>query len=409
MRKSYHKNNSMPDKFTETKTIGLGSRVGSSVKNVFAGLLMFVASFGVLYWNEGRIDLSSVANQAVEISSEVANTDTSLNGKLVSLTGNVTTTETLGDDWLLLPGSYIGVERVAEMYAWVEKTEEKEQSNLGGSQTVETTYSYVKEWKTDPANSSSFKYSEGHVNPTMSSKGGEYVVDDAKVGVYSIDPGKIDLPEYSDLTLEPEMLSLEGSKATLANDQYIYLAYATGSSLNSPTVGDVRISYKVLEPSFDGTVFGKLKNSQIDPYFDKDQNELYRLFTGTRDEAIATLHGEFVMMLWLMRALGFLLMWVGLTALFGPFTTLLDIIPILGSLGRGVVGAVMFVVALVLAAITIVVSMIIHNIVALIIVIILALAGLGYSMNILRKKLKEKQPGGLGGLGGIVGGLMGKK
>ncbi|MFH1089906.1 MAG: TMEM43 family protein [Candidatus Uhrbacteria bacterium] len=399
----------MPDKFTETKTIGLGSRMGSSVKNVFLGLLMFVASFGVLYWNEGRIDLSSVANQAVEISSESANTDTSLNGKLVSLTGSVTTAETVGDDWLLVPGPYLAVDRVVEMYAWVEKTEEKEQSNLGGSQTVETTYSYVKEWKTDPASSSGFKYSEGHVNPTMSSKGGEYVVNDAKVGVYSIDPGKIDLPEYSDLSLEPEMLNLEDSSATLANDQYLYLPYSTGSTLNSPQVGDVRVSYKVLEPGFDGTVFGKLKGSQIDPYFDQDQNELYRLFAGTRDEAIATLHGEFVMMLWLMRLLGFILMWGGLTALFGPFTTLLDIIPILGSLGRGVVGAVMFVVALVLAAITIVISMIVHNIVALIVVIVLSLAGLGYVMNILRKKLKDKEPGGLGGLGGIVGGLMGKK
>jgi len=380
--------------------------MGSSVKNVFLGLLMFVASFGVLYWNEGRIDLSSVANQAVEISSESVNTDTSLNGKLVSSTGSVATTETVGDDWLLLPGPYLAVDRVVEMYAWVEKTEEKEQSNLGGSQTVETTYSYVKEWKTDPASSSSFKYSEGHVNPTMTSKGGEYVVNDAKVGVYSIDPGKIDLPEYSDLSLEPEMLNLEDSSATLANDQYLYLPYSTGSTLNSPQVGDVRVSYKVLEPGFDGTVFGKLKSSQIDPYFDKDQNELYRLFAGTRDEAIATLHGEFVMMLWLMRLLGFILMWGGLTALFGPFTTLLDIIPILGSLGRGVVGAVMFVVALVLAAITIVISMIVHNIVALIVVIVLSLAGLGHVMNILRKKLKDKQPGGLSGM---VGNLMGKK
>jgi len=330
----------MPDKFTETKTIGLGSRLGTSVKNVFVGLLMFVASFGVLYWNEGRVDLSTVAKEAAEISAETA-ADSSLNGKLVSLTGEVTTEETLGDGEMLLPGSYLAVERAVEMYAWVEKTEEKENTNLGGSQTVETTYSYVKEWTASPPSSSGFKYSEGHINPTLNMEGGSYAVTEAKVGVYSIDPIKIELPEYSDLTLEKEMLALEGSKVVLANSQYLFAAYSTGSSLTVPQVGDIRISYKVLNPNFEGTVFGKLKDTQIDSYFDKDNNELYRLFAGTRDEAISTLHGEFVMMLWLMRALGFLLMWIGLTSLFGPFTTLLDVLPILGSLGRGVVGAVM--------------------------------------------------------------------
>jgi len=396
----------MPDKFTETKTIGLGSRLGTSVKNVFVGLLMFVASFGVLYWNEGRVDLATVAKEAVEISAETANTDSALSGKLVSLTGDVTTEETLGDGDMLLPGSYLAVERVVEMYAWTEQTEEKEQNNLGGSQTVETTYDYVKNWTSNPPSSSNFKYSEGHINPTLNVEGGSYAVTEANVGVYSINPIKIELPEYSDLTLEDEMLSLEGTKATLSNSQYVFLPYATGSTLSSPQVGDVRISYKVLEPGFEGTVFGKLKGEKIDPYFDEDNNELYRLFAGTRDEAVNTLHGEFVMMLWLMRALGFLLMWVGLTALFGPFTTLLDVLPILGSLGRGVVGAVMFVVALVLVSITILVSMVIHNIVALIIVIVLALIGLGFAMNVLRKKLKAKQGGSLGG---VVNNILGNK
>ncbi|MFH1252792.1 MAG: TMEM43 family protein [Candidatus Uhrbacteria bacterium] len=387
----------MPDKFTETKTIGLGSRLGTSVKNVFVGLLMFVASFGVLYWNEGRVDLATVAKQATEISAETV-ADSSLNGKLVFVTGDVITEETLGDGMFLSPGSYLAVERVVEMYAWVEQTEEKENTNLGGSQTVETAYTYVKEWVASPPSSSAFKYPAEHTNPSLAFKDGSYAVTEAKVGVYSIDPIKAELPEYSDLTLEPKILTLENSKVTLANSQYLFSPYTTGGNLTNPQVGDVRISYKVLEPNFEGTAFGKLKGTQIDPYLDKDNNELYRLFAGTRDEAVATLHGEFVMMLWLMRALGFLLMWVGLTALFGPFTTLLDVLPILGSLGRGVVGAVMFVVALILSIVTVLISMVIHNIVALIIVIALALVGLGLAMNILRKKLKAKQPGGLGGM-----------
>jgi len=400
----------MPDKFTETKTVGLGNRMVDSVKNVFVGLLMFVASFGLLYWNEGRADLSLIAKQAVEISSETANTNAELEGKLISTTGDVKTEETVGDELFLYPGDYLAVERNVEMYAWIEDTEEKENTNLGGSQTTETTYTYRKDWVADPKPSSSFKYPEEHGNPELYYENGTYTVSEAAVGVYSFDASKITLPEFSDLSLKEDMIFIEVGTGVLANSQYIFLPYTSGGSLTAPKVGDVRVSYKVLEPGFSGTVFGKLDGSEILPSVDKDNNELFRLFAGTRDEAVATLHEEFVMMLWLFRVLGFLLMWMGLTALFGPFTTLLDILPILGSLGRGVVGAVMFVVAFVLSIITILVSMILHNIVALIVLLALSLVGIGFAVNILRKKLKEKQAGGglSGGIGGMVNKVLGK-
>ena len=40
--------------FTETTRIGWGSRLMESIKGVIAGLILFLLSFLVLFWNEGR-------------------------------------------------------------------------------------------------------------------------------------------------------------------------------------------------------------------------------------------------------------------------------------------------------------------------------------------------------------------
>ncbi len=65
----------MPDQFTDVTTTGYGGRIVNSIKGVVIGLILFVVSFGLLYWNEGRVDLSNIAKTATEISSAIVNTD----------------------------------------------------------------------------------------------------------------------------------------------------------------------------------------------------------------------------------------------------------------------------------------------------------------------------------------------
>src|SRR3989344_1779816 len=239
----------MADQFTDVTTTGYGSRIINSIKGVVIGLILFVVSFGLLYWNEGRVDLSNIAKTATEISSATVSTDSSLTGKLISTTGVVNSDQIIGDNLFLNPDKFIAAEREVEMYSWIEKSESHSKTNTGGSETTETTYTYSKGWEENPKSTSNFKHPEGHANPQK--------------------------------------------------------------SFDSPQVGDLRISYHVLRPGFDGTIFGKLSGSKIDPYFDQDGNNLYRLFIGTRDQAISTLHTEYTTLLWILRLVGFLLMWFG--------------------------------------------------------------------------------------------------
>src|SRR3989344_7236300 len=119
----------MPDSFTETTTTGYGSRIINSIKSVVIGLILFVVSFGLLYWNEGRVDLSSITKTATEISSATVSTDTSLSGKLISMTGDVNSDQIIGDNLFLNPDKFIAVEREVEIYSWIEKLESRSKTN----------------------------------------------------------------------------------------------------------------------------------------------------------------------------------------------------------------------------------------------------------------------------------------
>lgn len=362
----------MADQFTTVTTKGWGSRLLESIGGVLLGFVMFVASFGVLYWNEGRVDVSKIAKTATEISATTP-ASTEVNGKLISTTGIFKSDETIGDDYLKV-GSYISLQRNVEMYAWKEETTEKTTKNTGGSETTETTYNYVKEWTSSPDSSANFKHPEDHTNPEMTLSENEVSVEKAQVGIYNVDVATIALPSYKDLSLSDENTILADG-LNLANDQYLFKGTGT---ISSPVVGDMRLSYSVIaNPINQATVFGTLDltNSQITPFYGEKNTELFRAFEGTRDSAISTLKTEYTMMLWIFRGVGFFLMWVGLMALFGPISVFLDFLPIFGSIGRVGIGIITFIVSLVLSAITIILSMILHSLIAVIIVVLAALAG----------------------------------
>ena len=48
---------------TETTTIGWGSRLGASLKGIVVGLVLFVAGFPLLFWNEGRAVTATKTNE----------------------------------------------------------------------------------------------------------------------------------------------------------------------------------------------------------------------------------------------------------------------------------------------------------------------------------------------------------
>jgi len=374
----------MPDQFTSTKKIGYGSRLKNSIGGIIFGPLMIVIGLGLIYWNEGRVDLSTIAKRAVEVSSDALNTNENLNGKLVSVTGDVGTEELTGDDLFLKPGKWLAIKRKVEMYAWDEEVEEESDRNLGGSETVETTYRYVKQWQENPASSSDFEHSEIHVNPDKGLDSVNKYAKLATVGVYQFNPQKIAISGFTPLDISEEKINLQPN-ASLTNN-FIFIKRGTNGTLENPEVGDLRVSYEVIEPGFEGTVFGALKNDKIEAYFDKKNNKLYHLSVGSKEQGIAALHSGHMTTVWIFRLIGFILMWAGLRSFLSVFSVLLDVIPLLGSLSRSLIGVVTFVIAIVLSLLMIIVSKIVHNVLFLILFLVF-IAGLVFWLT--RKKKKK--------------------
>lgn len=406
----------MADQFTEVTTKSWGSRLGSSFGAIIGSFVLFVASFGVLFWNEGRVDMSTVAATAQEASAE--NIDASLDGQLVSVTGQVTTPEMIGDGLFLAPGNYLGVMRSVEMYAWEEKTSSSSEVKVGGSEETKTTYTYEKRWTSSPKSSSTFKVEQGHSNPPLVYDNATVTASEASIGAYTIYPEKMALPAFSDLSLTEDMIpslvpvitsttesgTLMGSGTTMSGAVLTESGatmpvaadttlprlvnnslYIGAGSPTSPQIGDVRITYKVLQPGLRATVFGEQEGSTLTTHAAKG-GTLYSMHAGNREEAIKAMHDSHVMTTWILRLVGFLMMWGGLAGVFAPINVLLDVLPFLGSLSRSIISFVTFIVALILSVLTILISMLLHNI---FLVILLAIAGLVGAFMWLKSRSKK--------------------
>ena len=363
----------MPDQFTTTSTTGYGSRIMNSIKGVLFGMILFAGSFLLLFWNEGRIDISQVAKTATEISSETVISDPAVNGKFISTTGAVGSPETIGDGMFLKPDTFLVVERKAEMYAWVEHESTQSRTNTGGSETTDTTYTYAKEWTDSSRPSSAFRHPEGHENfqPILNSAMNK--VTQATIGAYRIDMPVVELPPLSPLQLTAQNTMLTQG-AVLANDTYLYIPQNKANAFDNPQIGDMRVSYLALRSGTRGTLMGKLSGDSIVPYVDQNNTRIYRIFSGTtKEEAVGTLHAEYVKTTWILRGIGFFMMWFGLMLLFGPISVLMDILPIFGALTRSLIGLITFLASLALWVVTILVSMLLHNLIALAISIVVAI------------------------------------
>ncbi|MBQ2630037.1 MAG: primosome assembly protein PriA, partial [Kiritimatiellae bacterium] len=153
---------------TETTKVGWGSRLGTSIKGVLFGLILFVIGFPVLFTNEGNyvkmakaLDEGEGACIAVESPDEI---DPEMNGKLVHMTGRANTKDVLSDDAFGVSATAIRLSRKVEMYQWREHRKTEEKKKLGGSVEKTTTYTYDKDWSEEVISSSDFK-EPGHDNP----------------------------------------------------------------------------------------------------------------------------------------------------------------------------------------------------------------------------------------------------
>lgn len=362
----------MADEFTDVEYTGWGSKIMNSFAGVLIGILLFIVSFPVLFWNEGRAvhtarDLSEGKGNVVSIS-DPSKVDSGNEGKLVHLTGKADTKDELKDDKFGVTANAIRLVRDVEMYQWKEEQKKEKKKKLGGKEETVTKTTYKKVWSAEPVSSESFKYQKGHVNPTMPYQSQTWTADKVTLAAYTLPPdlvrqisGDDKVPVNKELldavpeSLRDKLQTRDGyfyqaapkeKDTTLAKDKASPQSESGGDFMEeepeaSPgaTLGDVRVQFKVVKPAV-VSLLARAHGSSFEPYTGSSGTSINRLMMGDKsaDAMFEQLESENTMMTWILRLVGFALMAIGIALCFQPLVAIADVIPILGDIvGAGTI------------------------------------------------------------------------
>ena len=434
--------------YQEVKTTGYGTRVGSSFKGIFSGLILFCLATALLWWNEGRaVKTDKMLNDAEKACVEMENPnkkDASLEGELVCATALATTEDSLTDNQFGIGAKAIALKRRVEYYQWVEHAQEKREDKLGGKEVVTTTYTYSKEWTSQPVESAEFK------DPTYQQKNmvlttvepEEVWAANVSFGAYKLNDGLIncissnepyDLAINEDLlkeldrnakeaherfygraktTQEPEQPTAATDSVKAANDsiqaatdsllanagnkvalEYIHQAgnmLYYGRVPGSPEIGDVRVTWEVIVPA-KVTIISQVDGDTFKPFKARNGKRFQTLVMGKKDaaEIFEAEHEANNMLTWILRIIGILLIIAGLRGILAIFETILKVVPFVANIFGFGVGIVCFVVGLVWSLIIIALAWLFYR--PLIGIALLAIAGFLIWVFAFKGKEKLKQ------------------
>jgi hypothetical protein len=373
------------DSFTEVTSQGWGSRLLESIKGVLVGGLFFVGSFPLLFWNEGRAvktarSLEEGAGAVISVPAD--RVDTGNQGKLLHVSGEATTGETLTDAEFGVSAPAIKLERVVEMYQWDEDEKSETKKKIGGGEETVKTYTYKKTWSEKLIDSDRFKQSGSHANPAAKPfASDEWKAQTVKLGAYRLSSGQVERLDKADPVsvdgAKPSAAVAEKAKA-VAGQNLFYV----GKDPANPVIGDARITFKAVRPAAVSVVARQVGDT-FEPYLAKAGGTVDLLEYGQKsaDAMFQAAQAANTTLTWILRGGGFLLMFLGLVMVFKPISVFGDVIPIVGTLLGAGLAVFAGAVAAALSLVTIAISWLFYRPLVGILLLLLAggaVAGLTY-------------------------------
>ena len=364
--------------YTETTTKSWGSRLGDSIKGIIVGIILFIVSFPLLFWNEGNsVKVAKALEEGRGATVEVADInkiDSANDGKLVHMTGDATTQDVLKDAEFGIEYNGMMLQRNVEFYQWVEKSHEETKKNFGGSETTVTTYTYSKDWCNKPVNSTTFK-EPGHDNiVSYPVSGREQYATNVQYGAFKFTQDMIEkLSNKKTYSLAEYKIPAALRGRACVADKFVYVGRKTAQSATpqvqepapqeescsvsptDPQIGDVRITWEVISPKEAVSIVYVQTGDTFTPYHAKSDRSVALLGMGIQSAEQLYEHAEDMntLLTWVLRLLGWFLMFCGLNMILTPLSVLGDVVPFIGSLIGGATSVVTGLISLTLALITI--------------------------------------------------------
>lgn len=332
---------SMSDSFTETSRQGWLGRLGNSFVGILIGILLVIASFPLLFWNEGRAvkryqTLKEGAGIVVSVAAD--RVDPANEGKLVHMTGQAEAKGVLSDpEFGVSVSNGLKLRRKVEMYQWTEERRTETKNKLGGGTEKVTTYRYQKEWSPEVESSKNFKEPAGHENPaSMPYESTEQTAAPITLGVFTL-PGFFveKINRFTPLTeISPDSAPEAIRSRVKLDDGGLFL----GADPKVPAVGDVRIAFSAVHPGLISIV-GKQAGQTFEKFRAAAGGDLDLLEEGAKSapEMFAAAEQTNKIVTWAMRFGFFLMMTVGLSLIAQPLRVMADVLPIAGRVvGMGI-------------------------------------------------------------------------
>lgn len=334
----------MSDQFTEVSTKSWGSRLLESLKGIIFGFILIIVSIILLWWNEGRAihtenDLKDGSKNVVHLQSNIPVPENE--NKLVHLTGEISTTDTLKDPDFNISVKAVALRRNVFIYQWVENEEEETEKQLGGSEKITKKYTYTKEWVSNQINSDDFKNKYGHLNKSAydfqnnSLKAKQVFVDSFKLSTDLINSAF----KYEPYELDSNIIN----KSYKVSSDTIYLG--SGNLGNNPVIGDMKISFDVVYPSQTVSIVSKQSNNTLVPFIGKNGTTISELVFGTvsANEMFKNAISSNRTLTWILRLVGLICCIFGFMLILNPLVIIGDVVPFIGSIlgiGTGLVSSI---------------------------------------------------------------------
>lgn len=388
------------DSFTETTTKSWGSRIGESIKGILFGLAFTIGACVLLFWNEGRAvqtEQSLAEGRGLVVSVDTSRVDPANEGKLIHVSGEVKAGAPLRDADFNVSANALRLVRTVEMYQWKEESKSETRKTLGGGEETTTTYTYNLVWEDHRIDSSQFKRRDGHENPSMRFQRAASTARDATLGAFR--PGAqvlSQLPAAQELRVDPAVAaSLSGKIGgpVQVSDGRLYL----GANPNEPKPGDLRITFRTV-PNGPASFIGQQTGADFTEYQTKAGDRLLMARSGimSAPDMFKAAEDENRILTWIVRLVGVVVMFVGLTLVLRPLVVVADVVPFIGNILGAGAALVAAVVTAVVAPLVIAIAWLWYRPVVSIVAIAIGLAAaFGLRMLAARKAASRRvQPAG---------------
>eukprot|EP01012_Entosiphon_sulcatum_P015313 TRINITY_DN2029_c0_g1_i1.p1 TRINITY_DN2029_c0_g1~~TRINITY_DN2029_c0_g1_i1.p1 ORF type:complete len:504 (+),score=111.54 TRINITY_DN2029_c0_g1_i1:26-1513(+) len=341
-----------------------GQRLGGACCGVVLGLMLFVGSVPLLWWNEGRsvYTARSLAEARDEYVDGTCSPLSQNEAKLVYVSCSLGDLEVFTETPNLnVTIAAVWWQRKAEMYQNIE-TKRTETRKKNGKTDTYTWYEYSLGWQSTYIDSS--KFNNRTACPAPCNNPSNWPLQTTKdysattkIGNYSL-PLDLEQQLTSSTAVVPPNNNAAPSNQhppnpiTDRNTHRVNNFLYTGNDA-FPVVGDMRLSWNA-GAATSASILAKQKGISFTmwpSHYNSDYN-VYLIEQGTVSAEDLIKHAEDAnkVMTWILRFVGFLLCWIGIQLVFGPIAIMPQIIPCVGDFLGEVVGGILCCIACLIAS-----------------------------------------------------------